>query len=130
MLLALYLAGSAPALTLLIVVGWGLVGFGPVSTALQVRVIGLAGRGGDLAASLGASAANAGIAIAALVGGQVVANLGVRDTALVGALILVACLPATVATRSLRPAAPGGRMAGAQIRAGAGISAGGGRVGR
>jgi MFS transporter, DHA1 family, inner membrane transport protein len=130
MLLALYLAGSAPGLTLLIVVGWGLIGFGLVSTALQVRVIGLAGRGGDLAASLGASAANAGIAIAALVGGQVVANLGVRDTALVGALILLACLPATVAARSLRPAAPGGRVAGAQIRADAGISAGGGRVGR
>jgi predicted MFS family arabinose efflux permease len=47
----------------------GLVGFGLVSTALQLRVIELAGRGCDLAASRGASAANAGIATGALVGG-------------------------------------------------------------
>jgi nucleoside-diphosphate-sugar epimerase len=38
-------------------------------------------RGGDLAASLGASAANAGIATGALVGGRVVAGLGFREVA-------------------------------------------------
>ena len=54
--------------------------------------------------SLGASAANVGIALGAVVGGQVVADVGVRETVLVGALILVACLPATLAARSLRPA--------------------------
>src|SRR4051794_10495690 len=82
MLAALYLVAPIPALTLVVLVGWGLVGFGLVSTALQLRVISLAGRGGDLAASLGASAANAGIAAGAIVGGQVAAQLGVRDVAL------------------------------------------------
>jgi MFS transporter, DHA1 family, inner membrane transport protein len=104
MLAALYLVGTVPALAMLALVGWGVVGFGLVSTALQLRVIALAGPGGDLAASLGASAANAGIAIGALVGGQVVAHVGVRETALVAALILLACLPATVTARALRPA--------------------------
>lgn len=120
MLTALYLVGTVPALTVLALVGWGLVGFGLVSTVLQLRAIALAGPGGDLAASLGASAANAGIAIGALVGGQVVATLGVRETVLVGALILLACLPATVAARSLKPAAPGGRVASAPVQADAG----------
>jgi MFS transporter, DHA1 family, inner membrane transport protein len=110
MLGALYLAGPVPALTVLALVGWGVVGFGLVSTAIQLRVIGLAGRGGDLAASLGASAANAGIATGALVGGLVVADAGVRAVALAGALILLAALPATVASRALgtapRSAAP------------------------
>jgi DHA1 family inner membrane transport protein len=102
MLCALYLAGPVAALTLVVLIGWGLVGFGLVSTALQLRVIGLAGRGGDLAASLGASAANAGIAMGALAGGQVAAHVGVREIALAGGLILLGSLPATVAARSLR----------------------------
>jgi MFS transporter, DHA1 family, inner membrane transport protein len=105
---ALYLVGRVPTLTALGLVAWGLAGFGLVSTALQVRVIGLAGRGRDLAASLGASAANAGIAAGAQVGGQVVGNLEVRYAMLAGALVLLAALPATVAARSLRgPAAAG-----------------------
>jgi DHA1 family inner membrane transport protein len=102
MLFALYLVGPVPALAALALIGWGLVGFGLVSTALQLRVINLAGRGGDIAASLGASAANAGIATGALVGGQVVAGRGVHEVALVGAGILALALPATVASRSLR----------------------------
>jgi MFS transporter, DHA1 family, inner membrane transport protein len=130
MLLALYLVGTVPALAVLALVGWGLVGFGLVSTVLQLRVIALAGPGGDLAASLGASAANAGIAIGALVGGQVIANVGVRETALAGALMLLACLPATVAARSLRPAAPGERVTSPPIQADAEIGAVGGSVGR
>jgi DHA1 family inner membrane transport protein len=130
MLTALYLVGSVPALAVLALVGWGLVGFGLVSTVLQLRVIALAGPGGDLAASLGASAANAGIAIGALVGGQVVANVGVRETVLAGALILLACLPATVAARSLRPVAPRGRATSASIPADAGIRTVEGRPGR
>jgi MFS transporter, DHA1 family, inner membrane transport protein len=97
----LYLVGPMPALTVVALVAWGVFGFGLVSTALQVRVIGLAGRGGDLAASLGASAANAGIAAGALVGGQVVGGPGVRQVALAGSLILLGALPATIAARSL-----------------------------
>ncbi len=56
---ALYLVGPTPVLALVALVGWGLVGFGLVSTPLQLLVISIAGPGGDLAASLGASAANA-----------------------------------------------------------------------
>jgi MFS transporter, DHA1 family, inner membrane transport protein len=101
----LYVVGPEPVLVGLALVAWGLVGFGLVSTALQLRVISLAGTGGDLAASLGASAANAGIAIGALVGGQVVAHQGARDTALAGAAICLLALPAAIATRKLHPAA-------------------------
>jgi MFS transporter, DHA1 family, inner membrane transport protein len=116
---ALYLVGPVPALTVLALIAWGVVGFGLVSTALQVRVISLAGSGGDLAASLGAGAANAGIAAGSLIGGQVVANMGVREVALVGALILLGSLPATIAARSLRqPAARRDELAGVTSIAG------------
>jgi DHA1 family inner membrane transport protein len=46
-------------------------------------------------------AANAGIATGALVGGAVVAELGVRQVALAGALILLVSLPATAAASAL-----------------------------
>jgi DHA1 family inner membrane transport protein len=111
MLAALYAVGPVSALTALALIGWGLVGFGLVSTAIQLRVIELAGEGRDLAASLGASAANAGIAVGALVGGQVVAKMGVRNVALVGALILLLSLPVTIAARGLRPPTPEGEAA-------------------
>lgn len=100
----LYVVGSEPGLVVLVLVAWGLVGFGLVSTALQLRVIKLAGAGGDLAASLGASAANAGIALGALAGGQVVTLQGVHVTMLAGAVICLFALPATIATRRLQPA--------------------------
>jgi DHA1 family inner membrane transport protein len=110
----LYLAGPTPSMVALALIAWGLVGFGLVSTALQLRVIRLAGCCGNLAASLGASAANVGIALGAVVGGMVVSGPGVREVAVVGAAILVLALPATVATRSLRPpGAPGGAAVGA-----------------
>lgn len=99
----LYLVGPGPVLVALVLVGWGLVGFGLVSIAIQVRVISLAGRGKDLAASLGASAANAGIATGALIGGQVVAHLGVRHTALAAAAVCLLSLPAALATHFIRP---------------------------
>jgi MFS transporter, DHA1 family, inner membrane transport protein len=99
----LYAVSADGVLVVLALIAWGLVGFGLVSTALQLRVISLAGPGGDLAASLGASAANAGIALGALTGGIVVAHQGVRDVALVGAVICIVALPATIATRRLRP---------------------------
>jgi MFS transporter, DHA1 family, inner membrane transport protein len=101
----LFLDGEVLALSVVAMGIWGLVGFGLVSTALQLRVISLAGPGGDFAASLGASAANAGIAIGALVGGQVVEHQGVRHAMLTAAAILLISLPATLATRSLQPPA-------------------------
>lgn len=102
-LAALYVAGRSAVLVLLLLVAWGLVGFGLVSIAVQVRVIGLAGRGRDLAASLGASSANAGIATGALVGGRVAAGGDVRYVALAAAAICLLALPVTVAARA-RPA--------------------------
>lgn len=51
-LVALYAVAPDPALVVLVLIAWGLVGFGLVSTALQLRVISLAGSGGDLAASV------------------------------------------------------------------------------
>ncbi|WP_460514518.1 MFS transporter [Flindersiella endophytica] len=102
-LAALYLVGPQAIPTAITLAVWGVVGFGLLSAAVQVRVISLAGPGGDLAATLGASAANAGIAVGALTGGQVLAHQGVRSVALAAALISLIALPATIATRFLRP---------------------------
>ncbi len=100
-LLALYLLGSSPILAGLAIAAWGLVGFGLVP-AFQLRVITLAGSGGDLAATLGASAVNAGIAGGALIGGWALAAHGVDAVVLTGALICALALPATWASRFLR----------------------------
>jgi MFS transporter, DHA1 family, inner membrane transport protein len=101
-LAAFYLGGSTPALAALALAAWGLVGFGLVP-ALQLRVIALAGPDADLAATLSASAVNLGIALGALVGGQVVAGAGVHPVVLTGMVIVAVALPATWATRRLRP---------------------------
>jgi DHA1 family inner membrane transport protein len=101
---AVYLAGTTPVLVALALAGWGLVGFGLVP-ALQLRVVSLAGPGGDLAATLGASAVNLGIALGAFVGGRVTAGPGVHTVALVATIIVAGALPATWATRRLRPVA-------------------------
>jgi DHA1 family inner membrane transport protein len=78
-----------------------LAGFGLVPS-LQLRVIALAGDGADLAATLGASAVNAGIALGALAGGRVLATHGVRPVALTAALIGAVAVPAAWATGMLR----------------------------
>jgi DHA1 family inner membrane transport protein len=97
-------AGQHPAAVLVALVAWGLAGFG-LLPAFQVRVIGLAGRGGDLAATLGASAVNAGIAAGAAAGGWLVAAHGIRG-AVAGALACCAVMiPAGAATALLK--APG-----------------------
>jgi len=97
----LYLVGSIPILVALALGVWGLLMFA-ILPSLQVRVIGLAGVGGNLAATLSASAANAGIAIGALIGGWVVANHGVHPLILVGLVISAIALPAAWATQWLR----------------------------
>jgi DHA1 family inner membrane transport protein len=98
----LYLVGSVPVLVALVLGVWGLLMF-TILPSLQVRVIGLAGVGGNLAATLSASAANAGIAVGALIGGWVVSNHGVHPLVLVGLLISAIALPAAWATQWLRP---------------------------
>ena len=99
----LYLLGSSPVLAAVLLAAWGFVGFGLVS-ALQLRVVTLAGAGGDLAATLGASAVNLGIAAGSLVGGAVLAGDGVHAVVLAGLVICTVALPATWASRRLKPA--------------------------
>jgi MFS transporter, DHA1 family, inner membrane transport protein len=99
----LFLAGTNQLVAIIALGIWGLVGFGMVSTALQLRVISLAGRGGNLAASLGASAANAGIATGALLGGHIITHQGIRYTTLTAAIVCLLALPITIATKSLHP---------------------------
>ncbi|MDG4861820.1 MFS transporter, partial [Streptomyces sp. T-3] len=89
----LELFGESPLLVGLLLAVWGLVGFG-VTPSLQLRVISLAGEGGDLAATLGASAVNAGIASGAAVGGWALAEYGVGDVPLVALIAVVIALPA------------------------------------
>jgi DHA1 family inner membrane transport protein len=80
---------------------WGLVGFGLVPS-LQHRVVTLAGPGGDLAATLPASAVTAGIAVGATGGGSVLSS-GASAPIVLGLIACAAVLPATWATGRLAP---------------------------
>jgi DHA1 family inner membrane transport protein len=73
---------------------------------VQYRVAALAGSGGNLAASLPASALNAGIAIGALAGGWTVTGGGLNAITVVGAVICAIAVPAAWATGLLKPQAP------------------------
>ncbi|MEV8565892.1 MFS transporter [Streptomyces sp. NPDC051322] len=97
----LYLFGSNPVLVGIALAVWGLVGFG-VTPSLQLRVISLAGQGGDLGATLGASAVNAGIASGAAVGGWALAAYGIDDVPLVALIACGVALPVVWATRFLK----------------------------
>lgn len=97
----LYAFGSSPLLATVALALWGLVGFGLVPS-LQLRVITLAGPGGDLAATLGASAVNAGIAVGALVGGAVLAANGSHAVVLTALIVTAVALPATWAIGLLK----------------------------
>lgn len=94
----LHVAGAVPAVAAVALLVWGLVGFGLVP-ALQYRVATLAGPARDLAASLPASAVNAGIAAGALLGGWALTGNGLPAVIVVGLLICLICLPLTWLTR-------------------------------
>jgi DHA1 family inner membrane transport protein len=98
------LLGSTSGALAVVLVLWGLVGFGLVP-ALQLRVVTLAGQGADVAATLGASAVNAGIAVGALVGGWAVDTRGVQSVAVVALVVCALALPLTWASRTLQPEA-------------------------
>ncbi|HEX6445132.1 MAG TPA: MFS transporter, partial [Streptosporangiales bacterium] len=98
-----YLAGANRGLVGLTLAAWGLTGFGLVPS-LQLRTVSLAGSGGDLAATLGASAVNLGIALGAFLGGRVAAGPGVHAVALTATIVVAIALPATWATRRFRSA--------------------------
>lgn len=99
----LYLVGAIPILVAASLILWGLFGLGLVPS-LQYRVVSLAGPGRDLAATLPASAINAGIAVGALVGGWAVASYNASSVVLVGLVICIVALPVAWATSFLKPA--------------------------
>jgi MFS transporter, DHA1 family, inner membrane transport protein len=113
---ALYLVGATPVLVLFALAAWGFAGFA-IIPALQLRVINLAGTGGDLAATLGASAVNAGIAAGSLIGGFVLARHGASAPLVVAVILCALAIPATWATRFFTPpaAAPGSKATAAGL---------------
>ena len=96
-------AGSVPAVAALALAAWGLFGFGLVPS-LQYRVVSLAGPGAAVAATLPASAINAGIALGSLLGGWALTAHG--PAAPVGTAIALTAigLPVAAATSRLHPA--------------------------
>lgn len=72
-----------------------------------MRVISLAGCGRDLAATLSASAANAGIAMGSLLGGQILERHGVSYVVLVAVAVCVLAVPLTCGTQFLKPSFAG-----------------------
>jgi DHA1 family inner membrane transport protein len=97
----LFLVEGSPVLVALAMIVWGVVGFGAVPS-LQYRVLSLAGPGKDLAATLPASAINAGIAIGALAGGWALSANGSSAPVVVGVIVSIVCLPLAWATGRLK----------------------------
>jgi DHA1 family inner membrane transport protein len=102
-LLALHLLGGNGLLAWLAIFALGLLGMG-MAPSMQHRVTSLAGAGAPLAASLPASAANAGIAIGSLTGGAAIGFAGVPAAVVTGAVVAVVAVAAAWLTSALRPA--------------------------
>ncbi|MEW9533201.1 MFS transporter [Microbispora sp. NPDC049125] len=105
-LVFLYFAGEVPPLVALALITWGIVGFGMVPS-LQYRIVSLSGPGADLAATLPASAINAGIAIGSLAGGWALATHGASGPVITGMVISVIAIPASWVTGFLKPPVTG-----------------------
>jgi DHA1 family inner membrane transport protein len=103
-LLALYLVGASPVLVAVVVLVWGCCGFGIVPS-YQYRVVSLAGPGGELASSLPASVANAGVAVGSAAGGLTFGTFGVGAVALTGTVLAALSVAAAWACRGLKPPA-------------------------
>jgi DHA1 family inner membrane transport protein len=101
-LVVLFLVGPHPVPAAVAVAAFGLFGFG-LAPALQLRTIELAGPGGDLASTLGASAGNAGIAAGSAVAGWFAARYGVGGLPLAAAGICAVTLPLLWVLRRMRP---------------------------
>jgi DHA1 family inner membrane transport protein len=100
-LLVLYLAGSIAWLVALVLLAWGLSHYSIVPS-LQVRVITLAGPGGQLAQSLPVSAANVGIAFGAFVGGVAIDNYSASATLITGLILSVITIAVAWGTSFLK----------------------------
>ncbi|MFG2781236.1 MFS transporter [Streptomyces prunicolor] len=103
----LFPAGHHPLTAAAALAVFGLFGFG-LAPALQLRTIELAGPGGDLAATLGASAGNAGIAAGSALAGWFSTRYGLTTLPLAGAGICAVTLPLVWALRRTRPTTAGG----------------------
>ena len=102
-LLAMFLLGANPVIAAVGVLGIGLFGMG-MAPSMQHRVTELAGAGGPLAASLPASAVNAGIAIGSLAGGVAIGVADIEAAVLTGAVAAVLAIGVAAATSRLHPA--------------------------
>jgi DHA1 family inner membrane transport protein len=102
-LVALLVFGSHALAAAVAVLGIGLFGMA-TGPSIQHRVVSLAGPGAPLAASLPASAVNAGIAFGAFAGGLALDGGGVRLAVVAGIAIAVAAIAAAWATSALKPA--------------------------
>jgi MFS transporter, DHA1 family, inner membrane transport protein len=96
----LYWFGTIPFVTAAALALWGFLSFALVPS-LQLRVVSLARCGADLAATLSASAVNVGIAIGSITGGWALTNYGLDSVVLLGLVLCVLALPATIASRKL-----------------------------
>jgi DHA1 family inner membrane transport protein len=99
------LVGSSPVLVAVALAVWGFCAFAAIP-ALQLRLLTLAGPGADLAATLGASGVNGGIALGSVVGGAALSAGGPNLSVLVALLLEALALPLTWVTRRLQPPAP------------------------
>jgi DHA1 family inner membrane transport protein len=101
-LLALYFVGASPVLVFIVMLVWGLFAFGMVPS-IQLRVVSLAGPGGELANSLPASAVNIGIALGPIAGGIALSGYGPSGAVFTGMLIAVVGAGIAWATSYLKP---------------------------
>lgn len=101
-LLALVLVGTIAALTVLVLLLWGVFAWA-MAPSLQYRVIGLAGPGGQLAQSLPPSAINVGIALGSLAGGAALHQYDATAPMITGLAIGLLALPLAWGTGFLRP---------------------------
>lgn len=100
-LLALYLVGTIVALTVVVLLIWGVFSWS-MAPSLQYRIVGLAGPGGQLAQSLPASAINIGIALGSLAGGAAIHQYGATGPILTGLAIAVIAVPVAFVTGLLK----------------------------
>ncbi|HSW81615.1 MAG TPA: MFS transporter [Candidatus Saccharimonas sp.] len=92
----LYVLGAQSLLAAFLLLAWGFVGFGLVPS-YQLYVIGLAGKGANLASTLGVSAVNVGVAVGAAVGGATISALhSAADVPLAAAIVCAVALPVSL----------------------------------
>jgi DHA1 family inner membrane transport protein len=104
-LLVMFLFGGNVVVVVVAILGIGLFEMG-MAPSMQHRVISLSGPGAPLAASLPASAVNAGIAAGAFAGGLAIDAAGVAAAVLTGTVVSVFAIAIAGATSLLKPAQP------------------------